>query len=88
MYKIINIGIPKYLTNLIPNREIGYNVRNKSKSVFRCRTRSFKNWFFPYPIEAWYSLDPSIINSNSLKVFKRKLLAFRDQFITCLILKV
>ena len=32
--------------------------------------------FSPYTIEAWYSLDPSIINSNSLEVFKSKLLAF------------
>ena len=30
----------------------------------------------PYTIEAWYSLDPSIINSNSLEVFKSQLLAF------------
>ena len=76
MYKIINIGIPKYLTDLIPKREIGYNIRNRNKSFFHCRTESFKNSFFPYTIEAWYSLDPSIINSNSLEVFKSKLLAF------------
>ena len=25
-YKIINIGIPKYLTDLIPKREIDYNI--------------------------------------------------------------
>ena len=36
MYKIINIGIPKYLTDLIPKREIGYNIRNRSKSFFNC----------------------------------------------------
>ena len=76
MYKIINIGIPKYLTDLIPKREIGYNIRNRNKSFFHCRTESFKNSFFPYTIEAWYSLDPSIINSNSLEVSKSKLLAF------------
>ena len=45
-------------------------------SFFHCRTESFKNSFFQYTIEAWYSLDPSIINSNSLEVFKSKLLAF------------
>ena len=28
MYKTINIGIPKYLTNLIRKCEIGYNIRN------------------------------------------------------------
>ena len=53
-----------------------YNIRNRNKSFFHCRTESFKNSFFPFTIEAWYSLDPSIINSNSLEVFKSKLLAF------------
>ena len=76
MYKIINIGIPKYLTDLIPKREIGYNIRNRNKSFFHCRTESFKNSFLSYTIEAWYSSDPSIINSNLLEVFKSKLLAF------------
>ena len=89
MYRIINIGIHKYLTNLIPKREIGYNIRNRNKSFFHCRTESFKNSFFPYTIEAWYSLYPSIINSNSLEVNYWLLFdQFRDQFITCLILKV
>ena len=76
MYKIINLVIPKYLTNLIPKREIGYKIRNRNKSFFHCRTESFKNSFFPYTIHAWYSLDLSIINSNLLEVFKSKLLAF------------
>ena len=75
-YKIINIGILKYLTDLIPKREISYNIRNRNKSLFHCRTESFKNSYFPYTIEAWCSLDQSVINSNSLEVFKSKLFAF------------
>ena len=71
MYKIINIGIPKYLTDLIPKREIDYNISNRNKSYFHCTTESFKNSFFPCTIEAWYSLDPSIINSNLSEAFKR-----------------
>ena len=87
--QIINIGIPKYLTDFIPKREIGYNIRNRNKSFFHCRTESFKNSFFPYTIEAWYSLDPSIINPNSLEVNYCLLFdQFRYQFITCLIPKV
>ena len=43
---------------------------------FKRRTESFKNSFFKYAIEAWFSLDPIIINSKSLKIFKSKLLAF------------
>ena len=76
MYKIINISIPKYPTDLIPTREIGYNVRNRDKPFFKCRTENFKNSFFPYSVEIWFSLDPRIINSKSLEIFKSKLLAF------------
>ena len=67
MYKIINIGIPKYLTDLIPKHEIGYNIRNGNKPFFNCRTESFQNSFSPYTIETWYSLDPTILNSISLE---------------------
>ena len=57
-------------------REISYNTRNRNQSLLHCRTESFKNSYFPYTIEAWCSLDQSIINSNSLDVFKSKLLVF------------
>ena len=53
MRKIINIDIPKYLTDLIPKREIGYNIRNRNNSFFNCRTETFKNSFFSYAIEPW-----------------------------------
>ena len=33
MYKIINIGIPKYLANIISKREIGDNIRNGNKPL-------------------------------------------------------
>ena len=78
MYKIIIIGVPKYLTDFIPKREVGYNSnRNGNEPFFNCRTESFKNSFSPYfiKIEAWYSSDLTIINSRSLEVLS-KLLAF------------
>ena len=75
MYKIINIGILKYLIDLIPKREIGYNIRNRNKLFFKCRNESFKNSFFPYTIEVWFILDPAIINSKSLEILESKLLA-------------
>ena len=52
-----NIGIAKYLTDLILKGEIGYNIRNENEPFFNCRTDSFKNSFFPYTIEAWFSLE-------------------------------
>ena len=45
------------------------------KRFYNSRTESFKNSIFPYTIEAWHSLDPTI-NSKSLQVFKSKLLTF------------
>ena len=52
MYNIINIGIPKYLTDLIPIREIGYNIKNRNESFRHCRNESFKLSFFPFTTEA------------------------------------
>ena len=34
MYKIINIGIPKYLTDRIPKCKIDYDIRNGNKPFF------------------------------------------------------
>ena len=77
MYKIINIGILKYLIDLIPIHEIGYNIRNRNKSFFHCRTESFENSFSHILLRlGTYSLDVSIINSNLIEVFKSRLLAF------------
>ena len=78
----------KYWYIQIPKHEIGYNTRIRNRSFFSCRTESLKNSFFPYTIEAWYSLDPSIINFNLLEVYWILFDHFRDQFITCLIFKV
>ena len=47
MYKIINMGIPKYFADLIPKRKIGYNIRNRNKPFFKYRTESFKKIIFP-----------------------------------------
>ena len=49
MYKIINISIPKYLTDLIPKGEIGCNIRIRNKPLFHCRT---ENPFFPHTTQA------------------------------------
>ena len=52
------------------------NIRNRNNSFFNCKTVTFKYSFSLFTIEAWYSLDPTIINSKSLELFKSKLLAF------------
>ena len=52
------------------------NIRNRNNSFFNCKTVTFKYSFSLFTIEAWYSLDPTIINSKSLELFESKLLAF------------
>ena len=57
MYKIINIGIPKYLTDVIPTHEIDYNIRNGTKTLLTAELKVLKIHFFPYTIETQYILD-------------------------------
>ena len=42
MDKIINIGIPKSLTDLIPKRDIGYYIRNGNKPFLIAKLRVLK----------------------------------------------
>ena len=46
MYKIINIGIPKYLTDVIPTHEIDYNIRNGTKTLLTAEMKVLKIHFF------------------------------------------
>ena len=46
MYKIIIIGIPKYLTDLIPKREIGYNIKIKISHFFIAELKVLKIHFY------------------------------------------
>ena len=50
MYKTINIGIPKCLTDLIPEREISYNIRNRNKPFVNVELNVLKIHF---PIYHW-----------------------------------
>ena len=69
MYKIINIGIPKYLTDFISKGEIGDNIRNGNKPPLVAELKVLKIHFPIYYSGLVYSLDPTIVNSKSLKFF-------------------
>ena len=45
MYKIINIGLPKYLTDLISKREIGYKGKNVNYTFFIAELKVLKIYF-------------------------------------------
>ena len=75
MFKIMNEGAPTYLTNLIPKPQQNISTRNSNIPTFHCRTDCFKYSFFPSTLRDWFNLDSSIRNSESIAIFKSKLLS-------------
>ena len=75
MFKIMNEGAPKYLSNLIPKAQQNILTRNSNIPTFYCRTDCFKYSFFPSTLKDWFNLDSSIRNSESIAIFKSKLLS-------------
>ena len=71
----MNEGAPKYLTNLIPKSQQNISTRNSNIPTFYCRTDCFKYSFFPTTLRDWFNLDSSVRNSESLAIFKGKLLS-------------
>ena len=76
MFKIMRNEAPDYLINLIPKREHKIKTRNCQISTYHCRTDCFKYSFFPSALSEWFKLDESIRNSESIPIFKNKLLSF------------
>ena len=75
MFKIMNEQAPSYLINLLPRKQQNVTTRNQILHYF-CRTDCFKNSFFPSTINDWYNLDETIRNSESISIFKNRLLSF------------
>ena len=75
MLKIMNEEAPKYLTNLIPKGQQTIVTRNSSIPTFYCRIDCFKNSFFPSTLKDWFNSDASIRNSESIAIFKSRLLS-------------
>ena len=76
MYKIMTEKAPNYLINLIPKCDPTIRTRNNSIPTFHCRTDCFKYSFFPSTLNDWFSLDINIRNSESISLFKSRLLSF------------
>ena len=76
MFKIMNREAPNYLINLIPRCEQTILTRNNHIPIYHCHTDCFEYSFFPSTLSDWFKLDLNIRNSESIEVFKRKLLSF------------
>ena len=75
MFKIMNEEAPNYLINLIPKHNQTIRTRNGHIPIFHCRTDCFKYSFFPSTLKDWFNLDNNIGNSESISVFKSRLLS-------------
>ena len=78
MFKIMRNEAPNYLINLIPKCEHTIKTRNSHKPSYHCRTECFKNSFFPSALSDWFNLDENIRSSESISVFRNKLLSFKS----------
>ena len=76
MFKIMNEQAPSYLINLIPKCNPVIRTRNSHIPTFHCRTDCFKFSFFPCTLRDWFNLDENIRNSESISIFKNRLLTF------------
>ena len=75
MFKIMKKDVPNYLINLIPRCEQTIRTRKNSVPIYHCRTDCFKYSFFPSTLNEVFKLDDSIGNSESIEIFKSKLLS-------------
>ena len=76
MFKLVKEEAPNYLINLIPKCEAAIRTRNNSFLTYNCRTDCFKYSFFPSTLKEWFRLDINIRNSESISLFKSRLLSF------------
>ena len=76
MFKIMNEQAPSYLINLIPKNNQIIRTRKSHIPIFHCRTDCFKYSFFPSTLRDWFNLDENIRNSESISIFKNRLLSF------------
>ena len=76
MFKIVKKEVPNYLINLIPKIKQTTKTRINRMPTFHCRTDCFENSFFPSTLNDWYNFDETIKNSESISIFKSRLLSF------------
>ena len=77
IYKLLSTQCPKYLFDIIPSSENFFDTSKKQRPFFNCRTGCFRYSFFPNSLSECSQLAPEIQNSESIAVFKNKLLSLK-----------
>ena len=68
---------PNYLYQILANRTYGPDSRSSGRNLFEpifCDTKTYKLSFFPSTIKDWNKLDRETRESNSLSIFKKRIL--------------
>ena len=60
---------------MIPKIHQSFRSRANSIATFYCQTDCYKNSFFPSALSDWFQLDAAIRNSESIAIFKCRLLS-------------
>ena len=76
MFKIMKEEAPNFLIKLIPENKQTNKTRNNHIPNYNCSTDCFKFSFFSSTLNGWFNLDDNIRNSESISLFKSKLLSF------------
>ena len=76
MFKIVKEEAPNHLINLMPKIQQTTRTKINGMQTFHCRTDCFRNSFFPSTLNDWCKLDETIRNSESILIFKSRLLSF------------
>ena len=75
MFEIMKEKAPNYLKNLIPISQ-SFRTRTNHVPTSHCRADCFKSSFFPSTLSDWFMVDVTIRNSESIVIFKSRLLSF------------
>ena len=76
MFKIMKEEALNYIIKLIPKSKQTIRTRHNHIPGYNCRSDFFKYYFFLSSLNDWLNLDDAIRNSESISIFKSKLLSF------------
>ena len=77
LYKVIANQSPSYLFNIIPRKNTFRPTRGSNNiPLLGTRHNFFQNNYFPAAIKEWNRLDIDIRKSDSVSIFKKRILNF------------
>ena len=77
LYKVTANQSPSYLFNMIPRKNTSRLTRRSDNiPLIGTKHNFFQNSYFPAAIKEWNSLDTDIRKSDSISIFKKRILSF------------